>query len=418
MKHPGSSFVTPVGMGITLALLLVSAYLGIAALQALLLVLLLLFAVAYFWARYSLRKIEVEVFDEDCCAFPGSELEVQAKITNGKLLPLIWLRVEYPTRGCACIGPAEDMGEADEDQGVQEDGPCLGADFSWVMPHQSLYFTQRAKAVSRGVCECRSLILSSGDGFGLSTRVGAGKLKAAFRFVVYPELIPVDAAPILRNMSELEKHKSGLYIDNTLISSVRDYRAGDSFRDINWRLFAREDKVQVNVRERLAMRRVCFLPDLQSFSYVELTDAADGRKDVRRVRSAELERMFSLMASLVVKLNENGVLCSLAVPPVGAKAWEIITPETTEVQVMQLLAAMAEVSYKGEEAPLPAEEIMERRHLLGQLFMFSYDTGSVSGEEFVRRMDGFTVLRIVQQTRNEEETFDRSIFKEMEFTGA
>ena len=127
--------------------------------------------------------------------------------------------------------------------------------------------------------------------------------------MVYPKIVPVDVSLILNNMSEMESARNGFYTDRTLLDTTRDYREGDSFKNINWRLLARRDELQVNVYEKLTMRRVCFMPDMFSFTHIEeVEEEGERRHEERVVEREELEEMFSLMASLIVKLHERDVL--------------------------------------------------------------------------------------------------------------
>lgn len=407
MKLPGSNFVSRVGIGVLLLLILVTAYLGYGLLEAFLAVIALLCLCAYLWARFSLRRVSVKMDVSECSAFPGQLLEADACLKNEKFLPLLWLDLRFPTEGKSCVAPAsaeepEAGGEEDRERDICES-------FSWIMPHQSLRWRQTALAVHRGVCRVDSVELSSGDGFGLTVQSRRAELPGGFRFLVYPRIVPVDVSAVLRNMSELEPAKSGFYTDRTLLAGTRDYREGDSFRDINWRLLARSDSLQVNVHETLAMRRVCFVPDLQSFRYQAEVEVDREKKWMTLVREEELEQMFSLLASLILRLHEREMLCTLVIPAVGEAPARILVPETRDTQVMEHLAALAEVEYAGEDARLPLDEMEDQRHRLGQVYILSHHL-----EEDASGPEELGAFRIVQELP-EEESFDRHILKETDF---
>ena len=361
MKTLGSNLATRIGLAVLLVLVLVCAYFGLTVLGVFLGGLLLLCLAAFLWARFSLHRIEVKFAGEDACAFPGETLSVAAELKNRKFLPLLWLDLSFPTAGSRVVAPPD---EADTE---------LTETFTWLMPHQTLRWRQRAQALRRGVCPVDTLQLRSGDGFGLAEQMRAIRPNGAFRFVVYPKILPVEIGPVLRNMRELEKAKNGFTVDRTLLNSTRPYRDGDSFKDINWRLLARTDEVQVNVHETLAVRRVCFVPDLESYTYPEIVERDGVRETVRRLREEEFERMLSVIASLIVDLTERDVLCSLVIPSVGSRAARLIVPETTAEQVMQQLTALAEIDYCAEATQFPLEEMQEEHHQLGQIYIFSHD---------------------------------------------
>ena len=410
MKHLGSNLVTPTGLAILAALTLVAAYLRATALEAMLIALLLLCSAAYFWARASLGHIEVELEQDDLRAFPGELMDAGARLKNAKFLPVIWLEARFPTSGAACVAPPEDETEALE----PGEEPEIKETFLWVMPQQSIFWRQRVRAVRRGVCEIRSMELFSGDGFGLADRRKDASLERGFRFIVYPEIRHVDAAPLLARLTELERSRSGFYTDSTLINNIRDYRDGDNFRDINWRLLARQGTLQVNVHETMAMRRMCLMPDLGSFSCTEQKEVNGERQTVRSTRGAELERMLSLIASIIVAVNGRDVLCSLVIPSADGAPARLIIPEERETQATQLLTAIAEIDYHGGDCIFPAAEIAESSHLLGQLFLFSLSLPDSGADEWER--EGLRPLHVVLSGA-EQDTCGREIITETELTG-
>ena len=397
-----SGLTSPIGLGILLALFLLSAYFRVTAAESVLAVLLLLCLVSYLWARFSLRRVEVALEGGDCRAFPGELMQVRAGLYNRKFLPLIWLDARFPCGENPCVSPEEEGEES------------VGERFAWIMPHQRLSWTQTARAMRRGVCRVDGMGLSSGDGFGLTTRYETAPLPAPFRFVVYPEIIPVDPSIILRNMSRLETSEQGFYPDNTLIRTIRPYQEGDSFRDINWRLLARQVELQVNMREKLSMRRVCFVPDLESWSYLEQVTTEEGTGPQVRLHSRELERAISLIASLILRLQEQKVLCSLVVPGFGDTAARIVIPTDRSTQGIELLTALAELDYPGGPARLPFEEMDAGRHLLGQPFVLSYD---LARREVPGPLEELAPLRIVQETGGEDAPLPPRTYKEADFIG-
>lgn len=389
MKQTYSNFVTPAGLVVLAALALVAAYFGNRPLLALLSGLFLLCLAARLWAKFSLDRLELTFDSDDCRGFPGDALEFGVSLRNRKLLPVIWLDVRLPLGEDACVAPEENE-----------------ASFLWVMPWQSLRWRERPRALRRGVCALDSVTLASGDGFGLSDMSRPYPLGTPFRLIVYPALTPVDVSRILHSLSEPEPGKDGLYTDPTLLRGVRDYRDGDSFRDINWRLLARQGKMQVNVREKLDVRRACFVLDLESFSWREELEGANGTYEVRRVYAEALERMLSLAGSCAEALSPRGVICTLALPSIAAREEtpdlpaaperpaRLVIPERRETQTEELLTALAEIDYRGEPTRFPVWQIAAEYHSLGQVFFF---TKSPTGREreLERALDGS--VRLVTQ---------------------
>ena len=350
-------------------LMLLSAYMGIGALFALLFGIFLVCLVSFLWTRYSLGKLAVDLDEYEVCGFPGDTISTGVTVKNNKLLPVVWLRADFPLEEDARIKPSDD--------------PAV---FSWVMPHQELHWSDGYVALKRGVTAVPAAQLSSGDGFGLSDASKALPLPQVLRFVVYPALIDIDVTFLLWKLTELESSKSGLYTDQTLLKSVRDITPSDSFKDINWRLLAREGKLQVNVKEKLETRRICFVLDLKSYSYDEPRETQGGTVIVQKA-DAHLERTLSAVASAVCALSEKGVLCSLAVPSYTRPAKGDDPEEERPASLVlcddaddpsPILTALAEVEYEGGPARLPLEEMAAESHLLGQAFCFSLNAGTAA----------------------------------------
>ncbi len=415
MKQPGSNFVSWLGLAFLAALILVAAYFDMAKLEGFLILVLILCLIAFLWGRLSLRKIDVESAEEDCCGFPGQVLEAESQLRNRKMLPLIWIDLCLPMGKKTCIEVCPEDEPAAEDSGEKRADRSLRSTFLWVMPHQSLRWKQRAMAVHRGVCRIEEVKLHSGDGFGLSTQTKKAILPTPLRFVVYPKVVPVDVSPILNNMSEMESAKNGFYTDRTLLENTRDYREGDSFKNINWRLLARKDEMQVNVYEKLTMHRVCFMPDMFSFTHMEEVGEGGERHEERVTEIDELENMFSLLASLVVKLHERGVLCSLVVPACGDRAEKLIIPETAGTQVMELLGALAEIEYDSEETRIPVDAISLERHKLGQIYVLSKNLERSILSSDMRAAEELGVISILQESPPLSHSAERSIFTETDF---
>lgn len=412
MKQPGSNLVSLTGLVLLAVLILVAAYFDMPRLEAFLVLVLVLCLAAYLWAKFALSRVEVDIPGEDVCAFPDQNLELDAAVHNRKMLPLIWLDLCFPTAGCACLKPHSDDLQPDAGGELQQED--LRAAFLWVMPHQTIRWKMRALAVRRGVCRVESLGLVSGDGFGLAAKTKKLPLSAAFRFVVYPRIVPVDVSLILNNLSEMESAKNGFYTDRTLLETTRDYREGDSFKNINWRVLARRDELQVNVYEKLTMRRVCFVPDMYSFTYMGEVEQGIQRVKCRLTDHEALERMFSLLASLVLRLHERGVICSLVIPGCGEEQERVIIPENAEMQVMQLLTALAEIDYDSAEHSLPVETLSVERHKLGQLYVLSrnWENSVLKSDPMAaEELAPFSIL----QEASAEQISDRHIFTESDF---
>ena len=387
MQQARSNFVTPGGLVILAALALYSAYIGAGLLFALLAGLFIICLVSWLWTRFSLRNIELSLEDSEVCAYPGEKLEVGIDVFNDKMLPLVWLRAAFPLDENSCVRFAEEE----------------AAVFSWVMPKQKLSWKDGYDAVRRGVCTVPAADLSSGDGLGLSDISKSYRLSQPLRMVVFPEYRAVDIRFLLSRLSELEPARNGFYTDPTLLKTVRDMVPSDSIRDINWRLLAREGKLQINVREKLDARRICFLIDLESYSVSERKETNTGIQTVYHV-DERLEKSLSVIGSCISDLEIKGVICSLAVPgytvKLGADKLEVqrepfVSMPEGETRTRQLLTALSEIDYQGGPAVLPVDALAEENHLPGQVFVFSLRRSDAA--ETVESATGLAAFSVIAE---------------------
>lgn len=334
----------------------IAAYYGFVLAQTVFVILLVVLIAAPLIARLFLRKLNVSTEGGRIACFPGQSSEIKFCIENNKFLALVFLELVMPTKD-TCI-----QSNVDEDE--------LTTAISWIMPFQKVSLSRKFTALKRGEYKTNNLILRTGDIFGLATaeKTCGSVLPAIY---VYPKIVPVITEPVLRKMSELEKAKNGFYIDRTLVNSVRPYSDGAQFRDINQRLLAREDKMYVNVYEKLAMRRVCFVPDFEK--YVTRTTETSPSGTIERITADEdgFENMLSEIASLVIELSKKDVICTLVLPAYGEKQHKIIIPESTDTQIPQILTALSCIDYHGEDCFFPKQDMEAEAHLLGHIIKYT-----------------------------------------------
>ena len=326
MQKAQSNFVRPAGLAALGACALLSAYLGIGLLFAVLTAVFLVCLIAWLWTRISLDRLEIKLAESQIKCFPGSCARFYVSVRNRKIVPVVWLAISPDIGEAACVETGEE------------------AVFSWIMPFQELRWHEEINAVCRGVCTLDCAFASSGDGFGLSEISRPVVFPHPLRIVVYPGIFDVSVSLLISRLTEFELSKKGIYTDPTLLNSVREYRPQDSARDISWRLLAKQGDVYVNVKEKMDPRRMCLALDLESFS-----------------SAGEAEHAVSLAASLAVKLSEKNVYCSLALPSV------LIIPGSIHEQPEMLLTALAELDTGSKEA-LPFGKMSKDMHRLGQIF--------------------------------------------------
>ena len=76
MQQVKSNFVNPAGLAVLAALALLSAYLGIDLLFAVLAGAFLLCLISWLWTRSSLNKRDIQTERQLICGFPGDAMDV------------------------------------------------------------------------------------------------------------------------------------------------------------------------------------------------------------------------------------------------------------------------------------------------------------------------------------------------------
>ena len=354
--NKGSLFTSKWGIAFLAVMAFIAAYNGFVLAQTVFVILLIIVILAPLAAKLALSKLEIGNFGSSVSAFPGQSSEIVLSAENNKLLPVTWLEMVLPTEN-TCLEASDESGE-------------LKTAVSWIMPFQKISCSQKIVALKRGVYQTDGIILRTGDFFGLAVaeKQCASVLPA---ITVYPKIVPVNTEPVLRNMSELEQSKNGFYVDRTLLNSVRPYADGAQYKDINQRLLAREDKMYVNVYEKLAMRRVCFVPDFEKYVTRTMESGPSGSYETVSMDEDGFENMLSEIASLVIELSKKDVICTLVLPSYGNRQHKIIIPESTEYQIPQLLSALAGIDYHGERTKLPTQDMESEAHLLGHIINYT-----------------------------------------------
>lgn len=296
------------------------------------------------YRRLGLKNIEYSRYFEKNRIFVGETVRLVETIENNKLLPLPWLRVEAAVSRYLRFGK-------------QENFDVLAERF-----HRSVFFlgayrriTRRHNVVAdrRGCYDCSRVSITVGDLTGISTsscdREGQAKL------LVYPTPAAADRLPkeALHWQGEASVQR-WTDPDPILTTGVREYRSGDSRRDVNWRATARMDELYVNKRDYTVEPRFLILLNTQI------------RSDLWRGMEPEevevIERGISIAAKLAHWGRENGMAPGLRANggSVLSETGELISVEPELGGLDAVLEALAVVKV---EKKITYEQLLERELL-------------------------------------------------------
>ncbi|HZJ57204.1 MAG TPA: DUF58 domain-containing protein [Clostridia bacterium] len=201
---------------------------------------------AWITDRFMLRGIGYNRYFNVNSAFEGQEIEMVERISNRKLLPVPWLRIESKISE-----NLEFQRQFNLDIKHQQFHKSL---FS-LMPYTAINRRHQIRCRKRGCYRLNSAALTCGDLFGFRDVSRVFELDA--ELMVYPRLMRLDEIPFLsRSWMGDVVVKRWIVDDPFMYSGVREYSAGDPLNDINWKATARTGRLQVHKKDYTADPRI------------------------------------------------------------------------------------------------------------------------------------------------------------------
>lgn len=277
---------------------------------------------------FGMRKIQYERYFTKRELYCGDEVEMVEVIANRKLTPVPWLRIESRMSASLRFGQQENLD-------IRED-----------LYHRSIFFLRsfrrirrrhRVTCVRRGYYNMDSATMSAGDMLGLWSQSRHIGLNA--ELIVYPRLMNPDELPIpSRRWQGDVVVRRWILPDPYLINGIREYRPGDTLRDVHWGATARTGELQVKTRDYTASPRLMLLVNVQ------LTQDQWG--ELNPVQRDVVEQGLSVAATLARWAMENGVeagLCCNGMLAGDERREILIEPSHGEGHLPMLLETLARI---------------------------------------------------------------------------
>jgi uncharacterized protein (DUF58 family) len=311
-------------------LLFTSLLLQEALLFVVALILLLVAAVSRIWERYCLVGLGYRRTFEHSRAFFGEEVPLTVEITNHKPLPLAWLEIEdiLPGPGLslapAIVGPSHMPGRRQ------------------LTTLLSVRWYERVRRHYRVTCRARGLhpfgpaTLRTGDVFGLASQ--ELEIPGEDYLLVYPKIVPLErlALPASNPFGDSPLRRQWLFADPLRTIGVREYRPGDSPRQLHWKATARapSQTLQVKVFEPTTTQRLHVLLNVST---------SDHNWSWQGYDPEALEAAITTAASVASWATERGFLVGLAA---NARSFRSnvpvrLRPSRDPHQLMHVLEALA-----------------------------------------------------------------------------
>lgn len=227
-------------------------------------------------------------------AYVGDHISMIEILTNRKLLPLPYVRVE--TR----------MSEALKFTG--QEGLTIRGD----LYHRSIFFlwsfkrikrTHNVECVARGFYELKTVVISAG---GLLDSVNMTKTYPVnTSMLIYPRILDEDELPIpAKKLIGDVIVKRWIMPDPFLVNGIRPFRNGDSLKDVHWRASAKGEELKVKTKDYTASPKI--------FIILNIEGSEDQWGNTKPENIDAIEYGISLCATLSTWAIKNGLEVGLA----------------------------------------------------------------------------------------------------------
>lgn len=338
--------------------------------------------VSRLWGSYALKGVEVTISARRETISAGQNVSVRYTISNKKAVPLVWLELcqDVPERGCLVPDDSFRL-RTFSDEEAEHTGrkSAYMRRMSFLMGWSELEWETVWTGACRGVYRFPGLVLRSGDGFGLSQTVGGIESRGDRLIVVWPKIVPVETAPFLRYVWSGRAGRAGWSEDPSVMKGIRTYQPGDPWKRIDWRVAARTDELMVRQFDTVTPLSILFILDAAS-----MEDREEG---------------ISLLASLILELEQKGVECGLALPAAGKRPPLLLRPDDPAVTASQCLFALAEFSAETAGKNFDERGIMACSAAAGQVWIMAGGAGRISCPGLAGRLseDGLRLLSEIRE---------------------
>ena len=305
----------------------------------------LLAGAAWLWKRTCLDAVTyVRSFDTNRL-FHGETTDLHLEVTNAKLLPLPWLRLEDEFSAALEIVPEKMVYSFRSGRRILHNMVSLRW-YERVTRHFTVTGTQR------GVWRFGPTSMASGDLFGFGTRHKV--IDQTDIVLVYPRLLSLTAMgiPAHRPFGDLKTQRR-LIEDPLRLMGTRPYTSGDSYRHIHWKATAHRRELQTKVFEPSAARPLAVFVNINTSEH--LIEGLDYELREYAISAAASIARWSFESGAATGMYANAI-----VQPGGIRLR--IRPRLHTDQLVETLESLARISGYGRW-PIESLVAEENRHL-------------------------------------------------------
>ncbi|TVY10453.1 DUF58 domain-containing protein [Paenibacillus cremeus] len=199
--------------------------------------------------RFGQRGLRYERYFSVRSCLPGEQIEMVERISNRKLLPVPWLRLESLIHANLKF---ERQFNLDISDGVMFQNH---RSFFSLMPYMQITRRHHITCLKRGCYRLSTATLTSGDMLGLNR--SSQQLTLGGELLVYPQPATLEGIDLPSHSWQGDVTVRRWIVDDPfMISGTREYRWGDPLKGINWKATARSGRLQVHQHDYTAEHRL------------------------------------------------------------------------------------------------------------------------------------------------------------------
>ena len=204
---------------------------------------------SWFTLRFGLSKVSIERSFDTLHANYGQNIHMIEKISNRKLLPVPWLKVESRIDGGLQFGFQEDLNILQGEFHISV--------FS-MLPYTRITRTHNVTCRKRGYFHLKSAALTARSITGGVSAMHDQTTDA--RLYVFPQLLTLPEMNLPSHSWQGDRVVRRWILEDPFIrSGLREYTPSDPMKNINWKASARFGSLQVNQYDPTARHRLMIL---------------------------------------------------------------------------------------------------------------------------------------------------------------
>lgn len=284
--------------------------------------------------RFVLRKIKYQRHLTVKTCFRGDKIDLIEEMTNAKWLPVPWLRVESQLSTHLHFQRQENLSVSSGNFYQNHKS------FFSLAPFTKITRKHHITCAKRGWYKLQSVSLTGGDLLGISSV--SQQIDLDGQLLVYPKpaQVPVHELPYHSWQGD-QSVRRWIISDPFVNAGVRDYQAGDTYKQINWKATAKTGNLQVHQHDFTADRRLMI--------YLNVDDAEGMWRNVTDMDLIEsgIEWAAGAAESVIGQGMDVGFAANM--PLIGSRESVHIEPRAGHEHLIGLLECMAKLEIERTE---------------------------------------------------------------------